>query len=96
MRDENAALLCRPFQHRRVVLAGKRDILNSNKIQSRFAALQSTEDIIVEVLVESQTDHSIIRAGSGLARQKARADTVRVELALVFRCNSLPVFGAFL
>jgi hypothetical protein len=57
MSQDQSTLARRPFQDRRIIKLEEADILNTHQVQSRMAPEDTTNQIVVEVLVRKQPKH---------------------------------------
>ena len=90
MRQQDPALLGCPREHRRIRLPRKPDVLHAHDVHRRSAATKCPQDVVVEVLVRQEANHTGIgmaaalrrRAGRAAARQQPLAESSRIEPCL--------------
>lgn len=76
-------MLRRPFQNLGVVLSRKPGVLNADYIQSGIASQQPAEDVVVEILVETEADHRVEAERSGASGQQPGAQALRIEASFI-------------
>lgn len=57
VRDQNATFAGRPFRNGRIVRPRETDILDTNDVRVRLIALETSDDIVVEILVSREARH---------------------------------------
>lgn len=89
MGDQDATLARSPFQDDQGIGARETRVLHSQKIDRELASEQSAHDVVVEVLVDGQQDHSAGAIAGRSAGQKAVTHPLRVEAPFILLAQGL-------
>jgi hypothetical protein len=92
--DQNAPLPRGPVENSRVVGSKKSRVLHAEKIESGPSAEQSPHDVVVEVLVDGQRDHSAGPVDVRMACDEAVADALRVKSPFILAAHGVVSSGA--
>lgn len=92
--DQDTALLGGPFEDCRIVGSGQARILHAQQIKPGASAEQSPHNVVVEILVDRQRDHSAGAVAGRAAGHKAVAHALRIESPLVLAPHRVANFRA--
>ncbi len=95
MAHQDPLVFSTPSQNSRIVKSGQPSILDPHNIKARVLPEQSTQNIIIEVLVDGQGNHLAPAGGLFAASQQPAAQTSGIEKMFVLLPNRQGPCGSF-